>query len=184
MKIMSKVLLNKYAFQTLASESRLNILKALDGKTLNLNEISTKTNQNKATLQEQLTKLFEVGLVKRQDHKGYIGFYYRLSWKGASLLHPENSRIVVLFSTTFVFLFAGIAGIFAFIRNHCILPQNGEIVKMPEPTDDIFLLGTRETGSMSGDPLLLPLALVCVSLFLAFLVISVWRYRVNKTPRL
>ena len=181
---MSKVVLNKYAFQTLASESMLTILKALDGKTQNLNEISTKTDQNKVTLQEQLTKLFEVGLVKRHDHKENKGFSYRLSWKGESLLHPESSRVVVLFSMTFIFLCAGIAGIFTFIRNHPILPQNGEIVKMPEPTDDIFLLGTRETSSISGDPFFLSLALIYVSLFVVFLVISLWRYNINKTPRL
>ena len=177
-------MLDKHAFQILASESRLDILKAIDGEKLSLKEISTKTNQNRATLHEHLTKLFEVGLVKRHDPKGNEGVYYHLSWKGASLLHPENSRIVVLFSTTYVFLLGGIAGLFTFVRNHLILPQNEEILKMPDPTDDMFLLGTREAGSTSGDPLLLSLALVCVSLFLVFLVISVWRYKINKTPRL
>jgi DNA-binding transcriptional ArsR family regulator len=184
MKTMPKVVLDKQAFKNLASESRLDILKTLDGKKLTLKEISDATHLHKATLHEHLTKLFEAGLVKRHERKGRKRVYYHLSWRGATLLHPENSRVVVLFSATFVFLLGSIVGIFAFVRDNLTIPQNEEILKAPTPNDGILSFGTRDVSSISGDPILLYLALACVSLFLVFLLISVWRYRINKTPQL
>jgi DNA-binding transcriptional ArsR family regulator len=181
---MPKVILDKQTFKTLASESRLDILKTLDGKKLTLKEISDATHLHKATLHEHLTKLFEAGLVKRHERKGHKWIYYNLSWRGASLLHPENSRVVVLFSTTFVFLLGSIIGIFAFVRDNLTIPQNREILNAPSPNDGILSLGSKDVSSIGGNPILLYIALACVSLFLVFLLISVWRYRVNKTARL
>ncbi len=110
---MAKVTLDMSSFKALASDARLNILKSLDGKKMNLKEISKSTDLNKATLHEHLTKLSEADLVKRIERKGHKWVYYKLTWKGEGLLHPENTRIVVLFSLTFMAL-AG--AIIQFIR--------------------------------------------------------------------
>ena len=67
---MSKITLDKNAFKALASDTRLGILKTLDGKKMGLMDISKITNLNKATLHEHLTKLHEVGLVKRKERQG------------------------------------------------------------------------------------------------------------------
>ena len=67
---MPKITLDRDMFKALASETRLDILKTLDGKKLCLNEISNKINLNKATLHEHLSKLNEAGLVKRKERKG------------------------------------------------------------------------------------------------------------------
>ena len=64
---MAKITLDQEMFKALASETRLNILKALDGKNLGLNEISNQINLNKATLHEHLSKLHKARLVKRND---------------------------------------------------------------------------------------------------------------------
>ena len=92
---MSKVTLDMSTFKALASDTRLDILRALDGKKMGLKDISQATKLNKATLHEHLTKLNEAGLVKRKEREGHKWVYYKLTWKGECLLHPENTRIVV-----------------------------------------------------------------------------------------
>jgi len=113
---MTKITLDRETFKALASDTRLDILKVLDGKHLGLNEIAKVTNLNKATLHEHLTKLNEAGLIKRSERDGHKWVYYRLTWKGESLLHPENTRIVVLFTTTFLALAAGILQIITYVK--------------------------------------------------------------------
>jgi len=113
---MTKITLDRETFKALASDTRLDILKTLDGKNMGLNEIAKVTNLNKATLHEHLTKLHDAGLIKRNERDGHKWVYYKLTWKGESLLHPENAKIVVLFTTTFVALWIGIIQLISYIR--------------------------------------------------------------------
>ena len=113
---MTKITLDRDTFKALASDTRLEILKTLDGKHLGLNEIAKVSNLNKATLHEHLTKLHEAGLIKRTERDGHKWVYYKLTWKGESLLHPENAKIVVLFTTTFVALWLGIIQLIWYIK--------------------------------------------------------------------
>lgn len=129
---MTKVTLDMSSFKALASDTRLNILKSLDGKKMNLKDISKETELNKATLHEHLNKLSEAGLVKRIERKGHKWVYYKLTWKGEGLLHPENTRIVVLFSLTFVALAAGIV---QFIRYLTVKVSN----TIPRNLNDVGL---------------------------------------------
>ena len=75
---MTKLTLDMNTFKALASDTRLDILKALDGKKLSLKDISRITNLNKATLHEHLTKLNEAGLVKKKEREGHKWVYYKL----------------------------------------------------------------------------------------------------------
>lgn len=113
---MTKITLDRETFKALASDTRLDILKTLDGKHLGLNEIAKESNLNKATLHEHLTKLNEAGLIKRTERDGHKWVYYRLTWKGECLLHPENAKIVVLFTATFVALWVGIIQLIWYIK--------------------------------------------------------------------
>jgi DNA-binding transcriptional ArsR family regulator len=107
-------------FKALASDSRLDILRALDGKKLSLKDISKVTSLNKATLHEHLIKLNEAGLVKKYEREGHKWVYYKLSWKGEGLLHPENNRIVVLFTTTLITLFFGIIHLINYVKGYVV----------------------------------------------------------------
>jgi DNA-binding transcriptional ArsR family regulator len=140
---MPKITLDMNTFKALASDTRLDILRALDGNKMGLKDISQKTKLNKATLHEHLTKLAEAGLVKKKEREGHKWVYYKLTWKGEGLLHPENSRIVVLFSSTFISLFLGIIFLFQFIK--------GKIVAMAEPlieTGEMSLLAAENSSSI------------------------------------
>jgi len=117
---MTKVTLDMNTFKALASDTRLDILRALDGKNMSLKDICTATNLNKATLHEHLTKLNEAGLVKKNEREGHKWVYYKLSWKGEGLLHPENTKIVVLFTTTFITLFFGIVMLVNYVKGQII----------------------------------------------------------------
>jgi len=140
---MPKITLDMNTFKALASDTRLDILRALDGKKMGLKDISQATRLNKATLHEHLTKLTDAGLVKKKDREGHKWVYYKLTWKGEGLLHPENSRIVVLFTTTFISLFFGIIFLFHFIK--------GKIVAIAKPsieTGEMAFLAAKDTDSI------------------------------------
>ena len=113
---MPKLTLDMNTFKALASDTRLDILRTLDGKKMNLNDICKVTNLNKATLHEHLTKLNEAGLIKKNEREGHKWVYYKLTWKGEGLLHPENTRIVVMFSTTFITLLIAVMFIVNFLQ--------------------------------------------------------------------
>jgi len=117
---MAKVTLDMTAFKALASDTRLDILKALDGKKLALKDICKATKLNKATLHEHLSKLNDAGLVKKNEREGHKWVYYKLTWKGECLLHPDNTRIVVLFSATFFTLFIGIVNFVNYVKGQVV----------------------------------------------------------------
>jgi hypothetical protein len=62
-------------------------------------------NIDKAAIYRHLKKMEEGGLVKRFEDHGFV--YYGLSWKARDLLSPnENTKIIVLLSTSWVILIA------------------------------------------------------------------------------
>ena len=165
---MTKVTLNLNDFKALASETRLDILRALDGKKLNLNDLSTATKLHKMTLHEHLGKLVEAGFVKKNEREGHNWVYYKLSWKGASLLHPENTRIVILFSATFFSLFFCMFSLITFVQTSSYMFAGG-----PGPIPN------------GVPPMLFAIvALLCLILIITFMLVSLWRYKKNKTPKL
>ncbi len=144
---MSKITLDRDTFKALASDTRLDILRALDGKNMSLKDISNITKLNKATLHEHLAKLNEAGLVKRKERDGHKWVYYKLTWKGESLLHPENTKIVVMFTTTFITLWIGIIQLFWYVKG--TVRDIG--IKIYNSGDGIFLSEGAEKCIMSGN---------------------------------
>ena len=199
---MPKVTLDMGTFKALASDTRLDILRALDGKKLSLKDISKATKLNKATLHEHLSKLNEAGLVKRKEREGHKWVYYRLSWKGESLLHPENTRIVVLFSATFVALAAGVIQMINYVKGTIVGADNGFLVRgenesggynVPLVNDGDLVPFDVSYGTGSGgeeglnilyDPNLLYIALICFAIFTIVLSVTLWRYWNNKQQKL
>jgi len=194
---MSKITLDINAFKALASDTRLDILRTLDGKKMSLKDISNATNLKKATLHEHLSKLNEAGLIKKKEREGHKWVYYKLSWKGESLLHPDNTKIVVLFATTFIALLAGIiqmawylSGRVTDIGKDLWYSQN-EGTKLPYGEDGInsiperLLDGSSERiSALYQDPILLYVAIACFLIFAIVLSISLWKLRENKTQKL
>lgn len=182
---MSKLMLDLESFKALSSDTRLLILKALDGKRLGLNDLTKETKLSKATLYEHLTKLSAAGLIKKKQRPGHKWVYYKLSWKGSSLLHPENTRVLLLFTSTFAALTGAIIGIYTYLQTLTSDPnqermfyaQNDSPLKVPLETG-----GELSTGGSS--PFFLSIAIICTIIFIGFLSVSIWRYQKNKKQKL
>lgn len=165
---MTKVILDKQSFKVLASGTRLDILKTLDGKKMNLNDICRATNLHKMTLHEHLSKLAEAGFIKRIEREGHKWVYYKLSWKGESLLHPENTHIVVLFSFTLFIFFLGFVALINFIRQQMTYIEPGLLGAPPTYTPSPFLY----------------LSIGCFIVFSVLFSIFLWQYSKNKKSKL
>jgi len=186
---MTKITLETKDFKVLASETRLAILKALDGKKMGLKDISRVTNLHEMTLHEHLEKLVESGFVKRKERKGHKWVYYQLSWKGESLIHPENTKVVVLFTTAFITLLFGIIGLVniakSIIASQSPLGVNngGEVIDNP-----INGIPSQDTGGSEVlfglNPILLYVTIACFIIFIILIVVSVWKYKKNKTTNI
>ena len=198
---MPKVTLDMNTFKALASDTRLQILRSLDGKKMNLQDLSRLTKLNKATLHEHLQKLHEAGLVKKQEREGHKWVYYKLSWKGEGLLHPENTHIVVMFTATFVALAVGIIQLIQYVKgyvvdriviqtyynvsrsknligNESINPSNVTYPYKSPP--DMNIYGT----TVIHDPVFQWIGIACLVLSGILLAVSIWKYQKNKTPKL
>lgn len=213
---MPKVTLDRETFKALASDTRLEILRTLDGKNLGLKEISKATNLNKATLHEHLTKLHEAGLVKRKEREGHKWVYYKLTWKGESLLHPENTRIVVLFSVAFIALCTGVIQFLWYLKSRFLISfdksydirqyfagmdeESGDLANRTmaynntipyEGLDPVLENGKLIIGQFNGgvdilyqNPLLLYIAIACFIIFSIVSMVFLWRFWVNRKPKL
>lgn len=163
---MTKVNLDIESFKALASETRLDILRLLDGKKMNLTELCHATKLNKMTLHDHLNKLNQAGFIKRIERDRHKWVYYKLSWKGESLIHPENTNIVILFSFTILILIFGVVSSISFILN-----------QISEP------LLTGSPNSTPSPPFQY-IAIACFVLFSMLCIISFRKYSKNKIPRL
>jgi len=180
---MTKITLDRETFKALASDTRLDILKTLDGKHLGLNEIAKVSNLNKATLHEHLTKLHEAGLIKKTERDGHKWVYYKLTWKGESLLHPENAKIVVLFTTTFIALWLGIIQLIWYIKGTVVEPASE--FKASNTSGGFLLSKSLDVIQIVyQNPRYLYLAVGCFVLFTVFLCIALWRLWENRIPKL
>ncbi len=110
------ITLDRRAFKALASETRVEILKRLDGTQKTVSDLARELDMNKATMFQHLEQLVEVGLVKKDSEEDRATtvkeapneapvqgppkkwVYYRLSWKGRNVLHPERVKIAIMLS--------------------------------------------------------------------------------------
>jgi DNA-binding transcriptional ArsR family regulator len=187
---MAKVTLNKNAFKALASDTRLKIIRTLDGRKMSLTELSKETDLNKATLHEHLAKLTEAGLIKRLQREGHKWVYYKLSWKGESLLHPENTKIVVVFTAAFISLIAGFTQMYLYISTRFTqhteqADQGFDVLNTPPPNGaETVTRTTQEATGFFPSDVWLYAAIICFLLFIVLLSFSINKIWKNKHPSL
>jgi len=108
-----KITLDKEVFKTLASGTRVDILKSLDVRRKTLTELSKQFGMSVSTIKEHLDNLVSVGLIEQKD-EGYKWKYYELTSKGKDILHPEDKKIWILLSISAI---AMISIGYDFLRN-------------------------------------------------------------------
>jgi NADH:ubiquinone oxidoreductase subunit H len=124
-----------------------------------------------------MSKLVEGGFVKKQEREGHKWVFYELTWKGQCLLHPENSKIVILFSCTIASFTFGIFAMIAFMREYIFSP----------------LARTSQYGGPVGQPSSfgfspgigwVVLTIVGFVFFVVLLSVSFWRYKKNRSIKI
>ncbi len=136
-----RVELDKKALFALASDSRLEILKAMQPMRRTVTQLADCIGIDKAAVHRHLKTLEGGGLVKRYEDHGFV--YYGLSWKSRDLLSPgENTRVVILLSSICVMV--GIAAILSFALftledPPSPLPPKGPIDTDPDTVDPWIL---------------------------------------------
>jgi len=132
-----KIKLSQDEFRVLASNTRIDILKLLDESQYTVSDISRKLDMNKATVHEHLSKLMEVGLVKK-DNSPRKWVYYRLTWKGRNLLHPERVRVMVSLGIMLTVIVVGALIIAMSTDLITTTPPDGPIIPAAQTTVDVF----------------------------------------------
>lgn len=127
-----KITLDRNAFKALASNTRVNILKALEANQRTVSELARELEMNKATMYQHLEQLRQAGLVKRMDgperlktvksgpHQAPVPgpprkwVYYKLTFKGKNVVNPGKVRFAVMLT---VFAVIGIAVVLLLFAN-------------------------------------------------------------------
>ena len=98
-----KIVLDQESFKALASDTRIEILKRLDSSQRTVTDLANELKVNKSAVYKHLSRLLDAGLVKKvEDNRKWV--YYRLSMKGANLLHPERVQIALMLSASILAL--------------------------------------------------------------------------------
>jgi DNA-binding transcriptional ArsR family regulator len=90
-----RITLDKDVFRTLASGTKVDILKSLDNRRKTLSELSKQLGMSVSTVKEHLDNMVRVGLIVQIDD-GHKWKYYELTKKGKDILHPEDKKIWIL----------------------------------------------------------------------------------------
>jgi len=116
-----RIELDKKSLFALASDTRIEILKALQPMRRTVSQLSEVVSVDKAAVYRHLKKMEDGGLVKRYEEHGFV--YYGLTWKAKDLIAPsESTKIVILLSATWLLLLCAAvflsAGLMAEEGNH------------------------------------------------------------------
>ena len=135
-----KITLDKKTLGVLSSDTRANILKSIDVRRMTVSELSKELNLPKSTIHENLIKLIDTDLVKKNDDNNTNRVYYELTEKGITILHPhEMTKIIILLSSAALSFAGGIIGIYCFIKSTFPgIEEAEEIVPLYEPKYLIF----------------------------------------------
>ena len=90
-----KITLDREAFRTLASRTRVDILKSLDRRRKMLTELAKQFGMSPSTIKEHMDNLSHAGLVVQIDD-GHKWKYYELTSKAREILHPGGTRIYII----------------------------------------------------------------------------------------
>lgn len=115
--VVDKITLDREVFKALASDTRLDILKALDVRQKTVTELAKELSLNKATVFEHLEKLAAVGLIQKlEDERKWV--YWQLTWTGRRLLHPEKITLALLLSSAMGTLLTALAAAWMWTRSN------------------------------------------------------------------
>jgi DNA-binding transcriptional ArsR family regulator len=162
-----KVELDKKALFALASDSRMEILKALNPQRRTVAQLADQLSIDKAAVHRHLKKLEEGGLVTRFEDHGFV--YYGLSWKARDVISPgENTKIIIVFSMTVAMVIGAIAAIAVSVSNSPLL--FGQMEAGNEPSGGVDKL----TSGAAASPEMMALGIILL-VIASILAYFIWR---------
>lgn len=169
-----KVELDRRSLFALASDTRLEILKALETNRRTVSQLADLLGIDKAAVHRHLKKLEEGGFVSRTEDHGFV--YYALTWKSRDLLNPnDRTKIVILISSSLVCLLAMIVVVY-------LAASSGPSSQWSESGQDYTTepsggegMRTLPTASMDGVTITTIALLGLAATVLVGGAVSVWR---------
>lgn len=135
-----KVVLDKRSLFALASDTRLEMLKALEPNRRTVSQLAEAIKIDKSAVHRHLKKLEEGGFVARTEDHGFV--YYALTWKSRDILNPnDKTKIVILISSSFACMLAVMIVVYLASSgglgtvNSAAEYKNGEMVDQPAGAD-------------------------------------------------
>lgn len=174
---MDRVELDRSSFKALASDSRIEIIKHLNEKSMRVTDLAEKMQLSKPTLIEHLKKLEDSGLIDREN-RGEKWVYYRLTDKSRNLMEPKSDiRVKILFATSVVAFISGFAQLYRFFvqpqpKDAGIMTEDTK--KIPESAPDIPPQDIVSTIPWDA-VILLGIAVVLTS-------ITIWYFKTRNSP--
>lgn len=160
-----KIVLDRETFKTLASEMRIGLLKKLDGKEVNLSDLSRELGMNKATLLEHLNLMIANDLVKRVEKEGQKFVYYKLTFKGSGILHPERTWVTVMLGVAVAALAGGFWSLISYLNPVQETLDNGGPLK-----------ATMESAPAESatNPVMMYVSIALFAVCVALIVFAAW----------
>jgi DNA-binding HxlR family transcriptional regulator len=179
-----KVFVPAQTFKNLISEDTLHILQVLDKHMLSIDQLKKKTKIPSTRLHQQLQKLVESNVIKEKSKNATI--HYKLSFKGTSLLHPENSRVMILFTASIITLSLSIGSMFHWATQTVQTREEPRffLQESDKAVNEPLSLLTTETAQNVHDPLYSWIAIIGIMLFVVLISVTYWRYQKNKAQAL
>lgn len=175
---MDKITLDREVFKALASDTRLEILKALDVRQKTVTELAKELELNKATVFEHLEKLEAVGLIQKLDNEDRKWVYWQLSWTGRRLLHPEKITLAILLSTAGGALVTATAAVWLWVQSGVV----GEPAQ--KESDMMSIRAAPEATPPPAEPTLDPIWLaVAIAFGLLAIGLTAWAAHVHRKAR-
>lgn len=183
-----KITLDRETFKTLASDTRINILKSLDQRRKTLSELSKEFGMSVSTVSEHLSNLAGAELVVQRD-EGHKWKYYELTRKGRGVLYPENRKIWVVLAVSVIGIFVlGLDALRgrAFQAYQAIKPLGEEAMRSPVTAP---ALEQGVAAPAAGAPLAAPAVLpwihtIGIVAFAALLGAGIFFLCRRRSPRL
>jgi len=177
-----RITLDRAVFKVLASDTRLDILKALDERQKTVTELARELSLNKATVFEHLEKLNEVGLIQKiEEDVERKWVYWQLSWTGRRLLHPEKITLAILLSSALGTLLTAFAAVLLWWRSGQPLASPQEKADGPVATAAPMTRIAVEPQAVAHDPTYLAIA---AALGVVLLALVAWAWRVRRRSKL
>lgn len=179
--IKKKITIPAQLFKNLVSKDTLKIIQILDKHSFSLEELKQRTSIPVDQLKIELKKLGQGNIVKEKQYQSKSS-QYSLTFKGSSLLHPENSRIMILFSISILAIAVALGSLMKYITQ-TIQDKQEPIRLMNEGTildNDSWFLSATETSQQPIDPFFSQIAIIGMMLFIILICITIWRYKKNR----